>query len=88
MPFWILEQIEASQHIQDLKMNILQSEIEAKTICNCWYYTRILPISSNSDLCNLLEHIHQTPNIALNDLAKALEALHLSDAMMIKLLKR
>ena len=48
---WILEQIEAGQFIQDLKMDILQAirfvisswnEITIDTIRNCWNHTNII----------------------------------------------
>ena len=49
---WILEQIEAGEFIQDLKMSVLQAiqyiiqgwnEVTAETIRNCWRHTKILP---------------------------------------------
>ena len=47
----MLEQVEAGQFIQDLKMNVLQAiqyiiqgwnEVIANTIKNCWNYVKIL----------------------------------------------
>ncbi|CAB5367928.1 unnamed protein product [Rhizophagus irregularis] len=48
---WMLEKVEASQHIQDLKMDVLQAiqyiiqswdEVSVNTIRNCWNHTKIL----------------------------------------------
>ncbi|CAB5395243.1 unnamed protein product [Rhizophagus irregularis] len=48
---WMLEKVEAGQHIQDLKMDVLQAiqyiiqswdEVSVNTIRNCWNHTKIL----------------------------------------------
>ncbi|CAB5376787.1 unnamed protein product [Rhizophagus irregularis] len=58
---WILEQIEAGQYIQDLKMSVLQviqyiiqgwNEVTTETISNCWNHTKIL---SNTDCLDDIE---------------------------------
>ncbi|CAB5391345.1 unnamed protein product [Rhizophagus irregularis] len=58
---WILEQIEAGQYIQDLKMSVLQAiqyiiqgwnDVTTETISNCWNHTKIL---SNTDYLDDIE---------------------------------
>ena len=54
----MLEQIEAGQYIQDLKLSVLQAiqyiiqswnEVTTETISNCWNHTKILPNTERLD---------------------------------------
>lgn len=80
----MLEQVEAGEFVQDLKMNVLQAiqyiirgwdEITADTIQNCWNHTKILPNSIPSD------NIYDDND---DELAKAIEALNLPNRMGVK----
>jgi len=90
---WMLEQVEIGKSVQNLKMDILKGiqysiqawdEVKAKTIRNCWYHTKILPINENIE-----ENIENLENIQENDLpikelSEELEALNFSDGMKIE----
>lgn len=85
----MLEQIEAGDHIHNLKMNVLQAiqyiiqgwdEITAETIHNCWQHTQIL---SNGD--DFLDDINETDNNSiLDELDEIIETLHFPNAMQAK----
>ncbi|CAB5376754.1 unnamed protein product [Rhizophagus irregularis] len=84
---WILEQVEAGQLIQNLKMNVLQAiqyiiqgwnEVTADTIKNCWNHVKIL-----SDAIPRDNDENDDSNID-SELNRAIEALHLSDMMQVK----
>src|SRR6266487_7137266 len=77
---WILEQIEAGQFIQDLKMNVLQAiqyiiqawnEITTETIFNCWNHTKILFNTDSLDDIEVDDHIEDDANDAETDDAEA-----------------
>src|SRR4051794_26256637 len=84
----MLEQVEAGEIIQDLKMDVLQAiqyiiqgwnEITANTIQNCWNHTKIL---SNSIP---LDDIYKDDDLMFDDeLAKAIEALNHFNRMGVK----
>lgn len=89
----MLDEIEESKKIEDLKMNILQAirfiiksweEITPETIRNCWRHTKILPASINAELSNMSDNIGTTNDSILNDLSEALTALNLSDKMQLE----
>ena len=55
----MLEQVEAGERAQDLKMDVLQAiryviqgwnNVTAETIYNCWRHTGILPINTDIEL--------------------------------------
>ncbi|CAB5352778.1 unnamed protein product [Rhizophagus irregularis] len=80
---WILEQIEAGEFIQDLKMDVLQAiqyiikswnEVTAETIYNCWNHTGILP-----DI-EFLDNIEDDDSI-FNEISEILETLNLPNSM-------
>src|SRR5690349_5950893 len=84
----MLQHVDTGKRLEKLSINILQaiqfvvkawSEISAKTIRNCWYYTKILPV----DLRNLSENV-QHDDLLLNDLTNALQALKLSNTMPLE----
>jgi len=84
----LLEQVEADQFIQDLKMNVLQAiqyiiqswnEITAYTIENCWNHVKILSADDIED------DIYEDDDLMLDDeLSKAIEALNLPNMMQVK----
>ncbi|CAG8753839.1 2758_t:CDS:2 [Cetraspora pellucida] len=82
---WMLEQVEADNFIQNLKMDVLQvilyiikgwGEVLAETICNCWHHTKILLSSANlsDDLC-------EAGDSRLENLIRSLNTLCLPNAM-------
>ncbi|CAB5320175.1 unnamed protein product [Rhizophagus irregularis] len=80
---WILEQIEAGEFIQDLKMDVLQAiqyiikswnEVTAETIYNCWNHTGILPDTE------FLDNIEDDDSI-FNEIFEILETLNLPNSM-------
>ena len=80
----MLEQVEAGQLVQDLKMHVLQAiqyiikaweEISVETISNSWHHTKIL----NNDAL-----LVTTDDQVLNELAETLDALGLPNAMEIE----
>ncbi|CAB5366685.1 unnamed protein product [Rhizophagus irregularis] len=80
---WILEQIEAGEFIQDLKMDVLQAiqyiikswnEVTAETIYNCWNHTGILPDTE------FLDNIEDDDSI-FNEISEILETLNLPNSM-------
>ncbi|CAB5387168.1 unnamed protein product [Rhizophagus irregularis] len=80
---WILEQIEAGEFIQDLKMDVLQAiqyiikswnEVTAETIYNCWNHTRILPDTE------FLDNIEDDDSI-FNEISEIFETLNLPNSM-------
>jgi len=83
----ILENVEAGQFIQDLKMNVLQAiqyiikgwnEVTVDTIKNCWNHVKILsdtiPRDNNEDDDSILD----------DELNRAIEDLHLPNMMPVK----
>ena len=80
----MLEQVEAGQLVQDLKMNVLQAiqyiiqdwnEVTANTIQNCWNHVKILSDDNSRDE-NGYENGYE--NDSINDeLNEAIKALHL-----------
>lgn len=88
-----MEQIEAGQFIQDLKMNVLQAiqyiiqawnEITTETISNCWNHTKIL---LNTEHLNDIEDADierddiETDDYVLDEISKMLEILNLPNLM-------
>jgi hypothetical protein len=83
----MLEQVEAGQHAQNLKMDVLQAirfvilawkEIKMETIFNCWQHTKILPEKYQTEYQNVSD------NPAYDvDLAKGINALQFSNAMEV-----
>jgi len=78
----MLEQVEAGQFIQDLKMDVLQAiqyiirswnEVTADTIKNCWNHVKIL---SNI--------IYDDDSMLDYELNKAIKTLHLPNMMQVK----
>ncbi|CAG8480635.1 15802_t:CDS:2, partial [Dentiscutata heterogama] len=85
--WWILEQVEAGNLVQDLKMNVLQvvlyiikgwEEVLANTIRNCWNHTQILPPSAGYS-----DNLHETNDSELRDLISSLDTLCLPNAMEV-----
>ena len=83
----MLEQVEAGNLVQDLKMDILQAilyiikgwgEVSAKTIRNCWHHTKILP--SN---VNLSDDLREAGDLRLEGLIRSLDTLCLPNAMEV-----
>jgi hypothetical protein len=83
----MLEQVEAGELVQDLKMNILQAiqfiipswnEITAETIQHCWNHTKILSNNIFSD------EIYKDDLMLDNELTNAIEALNLPNRMQLK----
>lgn len=82
----MLEQVEAGQFIQDLKMNVLQSiqfiiqswnEVSTNTIKNCWNHVKILS--------NTILRDNDDDDLILDfELNRALESLHLPNTMQVK----
>ncbi|CAB5360537.1 unnamed protein product [Rhizophagus irregularis] len=80
---WILEQIEAGEFIQDLKMDVLQAiqyiikswnEVTAETIYNCWNHTGILLDTE------FLDNIEDDDSI-FNEISEILETLNFPNSM-------
>lgn len=82
-----MEQVEADQSIQDLKMNVLQAiqhiiqgwnKVMADTIKNYWNHVKILPDTFSRD--------NDKDNNAIIDseLKRAIESLHLPNIMQVK----
>src|SRR6266498_2680447 len=94
----MLEQIEAGEDIQDLKMDVLQAiqyiiqswdEVTTKTIQNCWYHTKIILNNNNIiDEANNIDEandIDETDDLILDEkLHDAIKTLHLFNAMKVK----
>src|SRR5437763_6225878 len=84
---WMLEQVEAGQFIQDLKMNVLQAiqyiiqgwnEVTSDTIKNCWNHTKLL-----SDA--IPRYLYEDDDLMIDDeLNEAIKALHLPNMMQVK----
>lgn len=86
----MLEQVEAGEHVQDLKMDVLQAiryviqgwnNVTAETIYNCWHHTGILPIDTNVELDFSLDNDYEISNDELTD---ALKALNFSNMMELE----
>ena len=83
----MLEQVEAGQFIQDLKMNVLQAiqyiiqgwnEVTSDTIKNCWNHTKLL-----SD--TIPRYLYEDDDSIIDDdLNEAIKALHLPNMMQVK----
>ena len=86
---WMLEQVEAGEFAQNLKMDILQGirysiqawdEVTAETIYNCWHHTKILPVVEND---KIVEDIEET-DLLLEELSDTLKVLNFSDGMQVE----
>lgn len=84
----MLEQVEAGQFVQDLKMNVLQAiqyiiqswdEVSANTIQNCWNHTKIL-----SNIFFLDDTYEDNNSILDDELGEAIKALNLPNGMQVK----
>ena len=84
----MLEQVEAGQFIQDLKMNVLQAiqyiiqgwnEVTSDTIKNCWNHIKLLFADT------IPRYFYEDDNLTIDDeLNEAIKALHLPNMMQIK----
>jgi len=88
----MLEQVEAGQRAQDLKMDILQAiryiiqawgEVGGETVANCWRHTTILPVNINANLRNLSDNVCREAEPEPDNLSRDLQALCLSDPMQV-----
>ena len=86
----MLEQVEAGERAQDLKMDVLQAiryviqgwnNVTAETIYNCWRHTGILPINTDVELDFPLDDDYE---IFDNKLTDALKALNFSNMMELE----
>ena len=86
----MLEQVEADERAQDLKMDVLQAiryviqgwnNVTAETIYNCWRHTGILPINTDIELDFLLDDDYE---IFDDELTDALKALNFSNMMELE----
>ena len=86
----MLEQVEAGERAQDLKMDVLQAiryviqgwnNVTAETIYNCWYHTGILPINTDIELDFPLDDDYE---IFDDELTDALKALNFSNMMELE----
>ena len=86
----MLEQVEAGERAQDLKMDVLQAiryviqgwnNVTAETIYNCWRHTGILPINADIELDFPLDDDYE---IFDDELTDALKTLNFSNMMKLK----
>ena len=86
----MLEQVEAGERAQDLKMDVLQAiryviqgwnNVTAETIYNCWHHTGILPINTDVELDFPLDDDYE---IFDDELTDALKALNFSNMMELE----
>lgn len=86
---WMLEQVEAGERAQDLKMNVLQAiryiiqgwnNVTTETIYNCWHHTGILSINTNIELDSPLDDDCEMSD----ELTNALKILDFSDMMELE----
>jgi len=86
----MLEQVEAGERAQDLKMDVLQAiryviqgwnNVTAETIYNCWRHTGILPINTDIELDFPLDDDYE---IFDDELTDALKALNFSNMMELE----
>jgi len=86
----MLEQVEADERAQDLKMDVLQAiryviqgwnNVTAETIYNCWRHTGILPINTDIELDFPLNDDYE---IFDDELTDALKALNFSNMMELE----
>jgi len=86
----MLEQVEADERAQDLKMDVLQAiryviqgwnNVTAETIYNCWRHTGILPINTDIELDFPLDDDYE---IFDDELTDALKALNFSNMMELE----
>jgi len=86
----MLEQVEAGERAQDLKMDVLQAiryviqgwnNVTAETIYNCWCHTGILPINTDIELDFPLDDDYE---IFDDELTDALKALNFSNMMELE----
>ena len=86
----MLEQVEAGECAQDLKMDVLQAiryviqgwnNVTAETIYNCWRHTGILPINTDIELDFPLDDDYE---IFDDELTDALKALNFSNMMELE----
>ena len=89
----MLEQVEAGQFIQDLKMSVLQAiqyiiqgwnEVTTSTIKNCWNHVKILSDAISRDIFE--DNIYEENEDAMLDdeLNRGIEALNLPNMMQVK----
>ena len=86
----MLEQVEAGERAQDLKMDVLQAiryviqgwnNVTAETIYNCWRHTGILPINTDVELDFPLDDDYE---ISDDELTDALKVLNFSNMMKLE----
>jgi len=86
----MLEQVEAGERAQDLKMDVLQAiryviqgwnNVTAETIYNCWRHTGILPINTDIELDFPLDDDYE---IFDDELTNVLKALNFSNMMELE----
>ena len=84
----MLEQVEAGERAQDLKMDVLQAiryviqgwnNVTAETIYNCWHHTKILP-DTDAELDFPLDDDYEVSE----ELTNALKILNFSDMMELE----
>jgi hypothetical protein len=90
----MLEQVEAGQFIQDLKMNVLQAiqyiiqgwnGVTANAIKNCWDHVKILSDDIPRDIYDDDSMFNDDYDLMLDDeLNEAIKALHLPNMMRVK----
>jgi hypothetical protein len=89
----MLEQVEADERAQDLKMSVLQAiqyiiqgwnNVTAETIYNCWRHTKILPIDTNVNPDFPLDDHEVDDHEVSDELTNALKALNFSDIMELE----
>ncbi len=85
----MLEQVEAGEHAQDLKMNVLQAiqyiiqgwnNVTTETIYNCWRHTEILPIDMDIDQDFPLDDDYEVSD----ELTDAFKALNFPNMMELE----
>src|ERR1044071_9369277 len=99
----MLEQVEAGQFIQDLKMNVLQAiqyiiqgwnEVTAEIIYNCWHHTKILSntehldgIEADDDDNTEVDDDNETDNDTDNDTEADDDAIETNDLILNEISK-
>ncbi|CAG8702182.1 3018_t:CDS:2, partial [Dentiscutata heterogama] len=86
LPLSSYSHVEKGERADGLKIDVLQAirfiiqgwdKVAAETIRNCWCYTNILSIDTNTELYSITNNVHQTMDPALDNLTNALEDLHI-----------
>jgi hypothetical protein len=89
----MLEQVEAGEHAQDLKMSVLQAiqyiiqgwnNVTIETIYNYWRHIKILPIDTNVNPDFPLDDHEVDDHEVSDELTNALKALNFSDIMELE----